>query len=281
MIFEAAIGDAHAVPFEYNDLPSFPNDLSGYYQHPRHPIGGGRYSDDTEMSTAVLEAILEGSPSRESFATWFVTAFKREKRVGYSGKFYEFLLTVKDGADFLKRIKPDSDKSGAAMRGWTVGIHKDIPQIFELSELQASLTHNTPDGIKAATVAALMTHYFLYELGARKDLPDFLNSHIPGPWAQRRSRKVGPKGMDSVHAAVRAVVMHDNLADILIQSISFGGDVDTVATMALGAASCSPSIENNIPQHLKDGLEDGTWGQEYLLDLDARIQKWLLQHRGS
>jgi ADP-ribosylglycohydrolase len=75
--------------------------------------------------------------------------------------------------------------------------------------------------------------------------------------------------------------MHDNLADILIQSISFGGDVDTVATMALGAASCSPSIENNIPQHLKDGLEDGTWGQEYLLDLDARIQRWLLQHRGS
>lgn len=275
MIIEAAIGDAQALPFEYNDKPTFPNDLSAYYTHPRHGIGQGKYSDDTEMSTAVLEAILAGPLTRESLAHWFVQAFKRENRLGYAGGFYQFLLSVNSGEEFLSRIKPDSDKSGGAMRGWTVGIYTDIEQVIELSKLQASITHNTAGGIKSSTAAALATHYFSYQLGDRKDLPEFLNSYVEGPWATPRTQSVGPKGMDSTHAAIQAIVMHDNLADILKQCIVFTGDVDTVATIALGAASCSRNITKNLPAHLYEKLEDGQWGRPYLEDLDRRVQEWL------
>lgn len=280
MIIEAAIGDAQALPFEYNDNPTFPNDLSGYYLHPRHGVGEGRYSDDTEMSTAMLEAILAGPLTRESLADWFVQAFKRENRPGYAGGFYKFLLSINSGAEFLAKIKPDSDKSGGAMRGWTVGIYKDIEQVIAMSALQASLTHNTPDGIKSSIAAALATHYFLYRLGERKDLPAFLNKRVPGPWATPRTRPVGSKGMDSTHAAIQAIVMHDNLADMLKQCIAFTGDVDTVATIALGAASCSPDITNNLPAHLYEKLENGPWGRTYLEDLDSRVRDWLEIHNG-
>jgi ADP-ribosyl-[dinitrogen reductase] hydrolase len=281
MIFEAAIGDAVAVPFEYNDRPKFPNDLSAYHLHPRHNIGGGRYSDDTEMSTAVAEAILAGPLTRESLADWFVKAFQREKRQGYASRFYDFMLTVKDGEDFLKRIKPDSDKSGAAMRGWVIGIYPDIHDVIGLSLLQAMITHDTRGGIYSATTAALMTHYFLYNLGEREGLVTFIHSRIEGPWEKSWHGPVGSKGMESVHAAIQAIMLHDNLADILIQCIDYGGDTDTVATIAMGAASCSSRIKNNLPEHLRDGLEDGAWGKNYLRDLDTRLDVWRTNGRNQ
>jgi hypothetical protein len=47
--------------------------------------------------------------------------------------------------------------------------------------------------------------------------------------------------------------------------------VDTVAAVALGAASCSDEIEQDLPAHLIAGLENGPYGRDFLKDLDARL----------
>jgi ADP-ribosyl-[dinitrogen reductase] hydrolase len=96
-----------------------------------------------------------------------------------------------------------------------------------------------------------------------------------GPWSRSRSEPVGSNGIDSVHAAIQAIVMHDKLSAILRQCIDFKGDVDTVATIALGAASLSADIIQDLPRHLFDGLEDGEWGISYLMRLDVRLAQFL------
>lgn len=50
-----------------------------------------------------------------------------------------------------------------------------------------------------------------------------------------------------------------------------GGDVDTVAAIAMGAVSLSNQHHNDLPQTLYDGLENGTYGLEYLQELDERL----------
>ena len=48
------------------------------------------------------------------------------------------------------------------MRSGPIGIFPTIEKVIENATIQAAITHNTPDGIKAAIAAALMSHYFIY-----------------------------------------------------------------------------------------------------------------------
>jgi len=118
MLLELAVGDAYGAGFEYaaDWIVREKNKLSCYIHHPRHGIKPGCYTDDTQMSVAVAEAIVADEPwTAEFLAQRFVTVFKRDPREGYAGSFYAFLQEVQDGAEFLARIRPNSNKSGAAM----------------------------------------------------------------------------------------------------------------------------------------------------------------------
>jgi ADP-ribosyl-[dinitrogen reductase] hydrolase len=274
MLIEIAIGDAYGAGFEYtaDRLVREHNDLSAYFQHPRHGTKPGSYTDDTQMSIAIAEAIISGERwTPAMLARRFVEAFKRDPREGYARGFHAFLQEMQDEQEFLERIQPDSDKSGAAMRACPIGIFSSIGTVVERAQVQAALTHNTPGGIDAAIAAALMTHYFLYRLGRKADLGKFLASMVPGPWIGRWQGKVGPKGIMSVHAAMTAVVLNERMSDLLKACIAYTGDVDTVAAIALGAASCSDEIEQNLPEHLFTQLENGPFGFAFLKDLDAQL----------
>ncbi|HYE17928.1 MAG TPA: ADP-ribosylglycohydrolase family protein [Tepidisphaeraceae bacterium] len=274
MLIELAIADAYGAGFEYvkDEIVRTRNTLAGYVQHPRHPLPPGSYTDDTQMSIAVAEVLVEGLPwTPEVLAERFVTAFKRDPRNGYAQGFYHFLQSVTGGADFLARIKPDSDKSGGAMRAAPVGVLPTIAEVIDYAARQAALTHDTPDGRNAAAAAALMSHYFLYRLGPRRDLGHFVAAHVPGAWAEPYVGKVKETGWMSVQAAVTAVVASDRMSDLLRRCVDFTGDVDTVAAIACAAASASDEVEQDLPRHLFDGLENGPYGRDYLIDLDRRL----------
>ena len=69
------------------------------------------------------------------------------------------------------------------MRACPIGIFPTIEKVIENTTIQAAITHNTPDGIKAAIAAALMFHYFIYQLGLKQNLGNFLEKHVPGEWS--------------------------------------------------------------------------------------------------
>jgi ADP-ribosyl-[dinitrogen reductase] hydrolase len=274
MLLELAIGDAYGAGFEYaNDqLVRQLNTLAGYIQHQRHSIPPGHYTDDTQMSLAIAEAIVADDPwTPEALAARFVAAFKRDPREGYAQGFYTFLTSVADSQEFLRLIRPDSDKSGAAMRAGPIGVFPTIPDVIERATIQARLTHDTPDGIRAAVAAALLTHYGLYRLGPRTQIAVFLEAHVPGRWSEPWRGTVGSKGWMSVQAAVTALLRHDRMSDLLRDCVAFGGDVDTVATIALAAGACCDDMVQDLPPHLVAQLEDGAYGRAYIQALDAQL----------
>ena len=273
MLTECAIGDAYAAGFEYADPDaSRVNDLSGYVRHPRHGLEPGQYTDDTQMSLAIAEAIVSGGDwTKESLAARFVDVFKRDPRSGYARGFYAFLSGVTDGSDFLARILPDSDKSGAAMRAAPVGMYRDVATVLERTAIQAAITNNTPDGIRAAQAAALLTHYLVYDLGDKADVGRFIAGLVPGDWDKPWSGKVGQKGWMSTRAAITVVKVCDSMSQMLQMSVEFRGDVDTVAAIALSAASASRQVRQDLPQSLYAALEDGRYGRRYIESLDRKL----------
>ncbi len=92
MLVELAIGDAYGAGFEYVRDRSFisrHNDLSAYVRHPTHRHKLGAYTDDTQMSLAVAELVVERVDwTPENIASRFVEVFHRDQREGYSGGFY-------------------------------------------------------------------------------------------------------------------------------------------------------------------------------------------------
>jgi ADP-ribosyl-[dinitrogen reductase] hydrolase len=278
MLLELAVGDAYGAAFEYAD-PAFVrehNDGKAYCNHPTERLQAGRYTDDTQMSLAIAEALISGEEwTPLNLAKRFVQCFRRDPRQGYAGKFYQFLCEVRTGEEFLARMVPSSEKSGAAMRAAPIGILPTVEAVKEYCTIQARLTHDTPNGIAAAAASSLMTHYFLYKHGAKADLGKFLEEQVPEhAWATPWTGKVLSAGWMSVRAAVTAVMGGDSMTDILRACIAFTGDVDTVATIALAAASCSPEVRQDLSDNLTLlYLENGTYGQEYIRQLDERLWK--------
>ncbi|WP_445637905.1 ADP-ribosylglycohydrolase [Nostoc sp. DSM 114161] len=277
MLLELAIADAYGAGFEYADEMLVNNDLSRYVQHPRFRLIPGNYTDDTQMSIAIAEVIVAQAPwTPEVLAESFVRAFKRDPRLGYARNFYNFLLEIQNGEELIAKIRPDSDKSGAAMRAAPIGIYSTPEKVIEAATIQAAITHNTPDGINAAVAAALMSHYFIYRLGPKRKLGKFLEAYVSGQWSKPWQGEVKSKGWMSVRAAITAVMGNDSMSQLLQDCIAFSGDVDTVAAIALAAGSCSEEITQDIPNHLIAGLENGTYGRDYLIGLDRQLMSLVI-----
>ncbi len=274
MLVELAIGDAYGAGFEFapDSFVRKQNTVSGYVQHPRHRHPPGNYTDDTQMSIALTEAILSDEPwTPKTIAAHFVRAFKRDPREGYARGFHGFLQEISDGEEFLARIRPHSDKSGGAMRAGPVGIFPSVDEVVEKCTVQAAITHDTRDGTNAAVAASLMTHYFLYDVGPRDEMREFVDAQVDGDWTATWRGKVRVKGIDCVLAALTALQSSNSLREVLRRCIAFTGDTDTAATIAMAAGSCSNEFDQDLPESLYHNLENGPYGRDYLKELDRRL----------
>jgi len=274
MLLEGAYGDSYGLGFEFSpkEFVYKNNNLSCYVQHPNHSIIPGDYSDDTQMSLAIAEFICDEEEwTPENIAQKFVEVYKRDPIDGYASGFKGLLEEVESGQDLLNKIVPDSDKSGAAMRATPIGIYKDIPEILYKTGMQARITHNTVNGVRAALVAALAAHYFIYNIGPKAELMRWLQKYIKADWIKPYNRNVGSKGWMSVAAALTAISQSENMSQLLQMCIAFTGDVDTVATIAMSAACWSPEITKNLPKFLREDLQNGPYGRDYIIRLDKRL----------
>lgn len=274
MLVELAVGDAYGAGFEFRNslyVRVF-NNLDRHRRPALTITKPGRYTDDTQMTIAVTEALLSGeSWSPELVASHFVEAFKRDPRGGYAPRFGRFLRSVENGDEFLARIRPGSDRSGAAMRAGPLGVLPDVDEVLDRAAVQARVTHDTPGGVSSAQAAALMVHYFAYGIGAPDALAGFVTERVPGAWDRPWKGRVSMNGVECVRAAVTAVSAHRSLADLLRGCVAYGGDVDTVATIALAAASWSVDYALDLPATLVESLERGAFGRAYLEDLDRQL----------
>ncbi|MEU3271019.1 ADP-ribosylglycohydrolase family protein [Saccharomonospora sp. NPDC006951] len=280
MLVELAVGDAYGAGFEYvaADEVATGNTLRGYVRHPRHHgLHPGDYTDDTQQSLAIAELLVSGQAwTRREVAARLVEVFHRDPREGYARGFAGLLRGVGDGDELLRLIRPHSDKSGAAMRAGPIGLLPTVADVVHHARLQARITHDTPSGVEGAVAAALAVHYCHADLGPVPEIGAWVERQVlagggSGGWAVPWEGPVGAKATMSVRAALTAIAGGDRLSEILRTCVAFTGDVDTVATIALAAASRSPRIARDLPAALVRGLENGPYGRAYLWRLDAQL----------
>ncbi|MFE5504384.1 ADP-ribosylglycohydrolase family protein [Amycolatopsis japonica] len=280
MLVELAIGDAYGGSFEHA-YPSFVaehNNLTGYVPHHGQPgAPAGRYTDDTQMTIAIAEVLVSGLRwTPLLLAEQFVRAYHRDPHDGYAPRFHQLLSEVRDGEELLRRLRPQSDKSGAAMRAGPIGVLPTVDDVLYHAKLQARITHDTPAGIAAAQAAALAVHYCHHRVGPLSEIARWIEGILPedvghGGWARPWSGKVGPQGWMSVRAALTVLTGGGGLARMLHSAVALTGDVDTVATIALAAASRSPEVAQDLPPVLWRDLENGEFGRDHLANLDERL----------
>lgn len=131
MLTEIAIADAYGAGFEFcsEDKIISQNNLDLYSKHELYDILG-KYTDDTQMSIAIVEFILSGQEwNKENIASKFIECFKRDVRLGYSEGFFNLLSKVESSKDLLELIIPTSERNGAAMRSVPIGFLKKIKKM--------------------------------------------------------------------------------------------------------------------------------------------------------
>jgi ADP-ribosyl-[dinitrogen reductase] hydrolase len=274
MILEAAIGDAYGAGFEFQELDYIikNNDLTQYHKHGLYTEIYKRYTDDTQMAIAITELLLEDDNWNEvKVADKFVEVFHRDKRRGYSDRVYNALDASKNGNDFLKIINNGSNGNGSAMRAYSIGLIKDVPQLLEFCEIQAKTSHNTAEGISCAKRIALAIHYYKYKLGDKSSLIDFINEILKEKEVYKVTSPIDMHGYFTTQAVIKIVSEANSMQDCLKRSIDYGGDTDTVAALSMAILSQKENCEKILPSFLYDDLENGTYGKDFLINLDQRL----------
>lgn len=275
MLVYIAMADAYAVAVEYNNaLESKCLEFQGYLAHPTHGLRPGTYTDDTEMSVANTQVLLQYNEPFSSlmFAEAYVLEFQRGGcRKGYSRGFQAVLERVHTGAELLSAIRPDSIKNGAAMRSVPFGILPKIERVLEVATLQASVTHDTPEGRFSARAVALMSYAALYEEIPLPGLGGYCQQYLPEedrryfghvfsqPWpgGPVKSSLGVSVAIATVQAVATVLAQENSLMGILKQIIKWGGDTDSVAAIAWGIASARYQNEQ-LPLFMVRDLEGGS-----------------------
>lgn len=283
MMLEATIGDAYGSGYEF--APDFVFEKNTLQNYLPHADGSGyfnRYTDDTQMAIGLTELLIEDAAwTPLNIANKFVEVFKRDVRIGYAGRFFEFLKSIKDGKEFLEKIIPTSERNGASMRAYPLGVLNDEKEILRRAEIQARVTHDTDEGVFSAQVVALSVHYFLYQKGPKADLEKYLKKLIPIDWDFNWEGKVFMRGREAILAALAAIQKYDRLSAILIQSIEYQGDVDTVANLAMAIGSVAEEIENDLPPFLEKQLEQGKYGRLFIKKLDLQLMRLFKKNKAK
>jgi ADP-ribosylglycohydrolase len=273
MLFEIAIGDAYGAGFEFCPRAKITRANDGlHYQAHEKGIPPGRYTDDTQMSIAVAELLLrDDEPDSDAFADAFLAAYRRDPRPGYASHFAVLLEDCASGPELRRRLAPGSRRNGAAMRSVPLALVRDPARLERIAHAQASVTHDSPEGRLSSLVVGLMGHALLHARAPVAALPRFVAARTGFVLRSDWCGEVACDAIETLHAVNTALQRQRGMAGLLRECVEFGGDVDSVAAIALGLAALADDYAADIPAPLHDGLEDGPFGRSWLRALDERL----------
>jgi len=191
---------------------------------------GCRFTDDTVLTVAVADAILNHSDYGEKLREYFKLFPGR----GYGGGFRRW-AAHRDSRPYY------SKGNGSAMRVSPVGFAFDgMEKVLEEAKKSAEVSHNHPEGIKGAQAVA--STVFLAKTGSSKtEIKRYversfgydLNEPLD---AIRQYYRFDVTCPGSVPQAIRAFLESNDYEDAIRKAISIGGDSDTIACITGGIA---------------------------------------------
>jgi ADP-ribosylglycohydrolase len=172
-----------------------------------------RYSDDTEMASAIFETLQDKQTiDQDALAAAFAARFKRDPERGYGAMAYWLLHQLAQGRDWRAVSKEvfrgqGSLGNGAAMRAAPIGAYfaEDPTEVARQAQLSAAITHAHPDGQAGAVAVAVAAS--VARLLGRAATPDAVFDavlkHTPdGPTREGLERAATGALADATAAAV-------------------------------------------------------------------------------
>lgn len=205
MILEIAIGDSYGAGFEFVKAHIIEQDhkMDRYFASRIDNLEAGQYTDDTQMTLAIAELMLkEEKWTPEIIADYFINVFKRDERDGYASGFQGVLESVSDGKELIDMLIPESIRNGAAMRSVPLGLIKDKNEMLEKAEMQAKITHDTPEGIYSSQAVALASYYFANNIGKKDNLKEYLTKELGRDIDSNKTTRCQCDAIDTVDAVI-------------------------------------------------------------------------------
>lgn len=248
------------------------------------------FTDDTVMTCAVAEALLEGGKRDD-----FIDAMKKYGRMypdaGYGGKFTSWLISD-------TREPYNSFGNGSAMRvspcawimdcGYCARTGMLPSKGREKVKLSAEVTHNHPEGIKGAMATAdaiFICRFFRlgYGLTTEKSIEEVIETckkavkkHIEKKYGYDLSQtleEIRPyynfdvTCQGSVPQAIIAFLESTDFEDAIRNAVSIGGDSDTIAAITGSISEAAYGIPGKIKEKALSYLD------KPLLDIVNRWEK--------
>ena len=275
MLLVIAVADAYGAGFEFTETEYIEehHHLTQYHQAWFERRAPGSYTDDTQMTIAICELMLNhpGIWTDQLVAEYFLKVFKRDPRQSYSDNFYHFLLKTKTPTEFVEKIYSHSIRNGSAMRSVPLGLIKDKNEMLEKARIQAALTHNTHEGIIASQAVALAVYYFANQLGKKSGLFAYICEQTNEFFNEEKFDRTECDAIDTIDAVLTVLSQSNTLSEVLDNAVKLGGDTDSVASIACGIATFSDEYVNDLPDFLFKQLENGPFGKDFLIKLDKNL----------
>ena len=248
-MYGAIIGDIVGSPYEFDESPK-KKDFPLF-------IRRSRYTDDSMMTVAVAEALmdtLEASDSErrkaliDSMQKWG----QRYPDAGYGGSFYRWI--------FSDNPKPyNSWGNGSAMRVSSAGwLYDTLEKTQEAAKDTAAVTHNHPEGIKGA-VAAASVIWLARNGRSKQEIRKYVEDHFYP--LDKTCDEIRPKYhfdvscQGTVPQAITAFLEGESFEDVIRTAVSLGGDCDTLTCIAGGMAEAMYGVPEELKQDCRKRLE--------------------------
>ena len=236
----AIIGDVVGSRFEFHNRLS--RDFAFF-----HP--DCRFTDDTVMTCAVAQALMDSREDFSNLAEKTVSAMQRIGRqypnCGYGARFIHWMFTD-DPQPY------NSFGNGSAMRISPVGFAaRDAEEAKLLSAAVTAVSHNHPEGMKGAEATAVAI--VLARQGRTKEEIREVMEEYRDRW-QGHGKEICQV---SLPQALACFFEGDSYEDVIRNCISIGGDSDTIAAIAGGIAEAYYGVPEEFGKQVRAYLDKG------------------------
>ena len=200
------------------------------------------FTDDSVLTIAIADAILNGKPYREAVLEWG----RKYPNRGYGGYFRQWL--------YLENPQPyNSWGNGSAMRVSPVGWAFDtLAETIDEARKSAAITHNHPEGLKGAAATAASV-YMSRKNKNKEEIKEFISGEFNYN-LDRTLDEIRPhyefdeSCQGTVPEAIIAFLESKDFEDAVRKAVSLGGDSDTLACITGGIAE---AYYGGVPGEIK------------------------------
>ena len=216
----AIIGDVVGSRFEFNNSKTKDFTLVTNECFP---------TDDSVLTIALMDWLLHSKVRSEESAAKYLQKWARKYPYsGYGGRFSSWI--------YSNDPKPyNSYGNGAAMRISSVAYaSKDLKELELLSDIATGVTHNHPDGLKAARVVSTLIWMGLH-FKSKEEMRLYASKYYDLNFDYDdlvRNYDFDETSEGSVPQAIYCFLISKDFEDCLRTAISIGGDSDTIAAIA-------------------------------------------------